>query len=230
MTVMYLIMGNTAAPIQKAEPIDEVISNASMSEVAVSNLFDSLIGNQSSIVLDDYYSSVYFSNLKDNFSVNSNGTCSYTAIGMLLSFYDSYWNDIFVPEEYDVQSNFSSVTTSVQDFELIPFDAQAPGIQSEPLDLVSNLSSEEYMNIVEENEEQYFQFKLIELSKTYFGSAKFDDATNPYGMTFNEIKGFMNYYLYTFLGMNSSNITVDSLTSTSNNVKSYVVNKIANFM
>lgn len=228
MTVMYLILGNTADHIQKAEPIDEVISNASMSEIEVSDLFDSLIGNQSSIVLDDYYSSVYFSNLKDNFSVNSNGTCSYTAIGMLLSFYDSYWNDTFVPEEYDVKSNFSSPTTSVQDFELIPFDAQAPGIQSEPLDLVSNLSNDEYMNIVKENEEQYFQFKLIELSKTYFGSAKFDNATNPYGMTFNEIKGFMNYYLYTFLGMNSSNITVDSLSSTSNNVKSYVVNKITN--
>lgn len=54
MTVMYLIMGNTADHIQKAEPIDEVISNASMSEIEVSDLFDSLIGNHGKVRNTDY--------------------------------------------------------------------------------------------------------------------------------------------------------------------------------
>lgn len=116
MTVMYLIMGNTADHIQKAEPIDEVISNASMSEIEVSDLFDSLIENQSSIVLDDYYSSVYFSNLKDNFSVNSNGKVRNT----------DYSNEVITdPETCDRQMNKDyNYTRFIGFFEVTPLNTK----------------------------------------------------------------------------------------------------------
>ncbi len=66
--------------------------NASMSETSVQNLFDGLIDNQDDVFLNNY-STVYFSHLNENFPINSNGTCSATALSMLLSFYDSYWDD-----------------------------------------------------------------------------------------------------------------------------------------
>lgn len=225
-SIIYSIMGNLSFPTQKNKYTNEIESNASMSENEVSNLFDSLIEKQGKVILDDFYSTVYFSNLKDNFSINTNGTCSYTAIGMLLSFYDSYWNDLFIPDEYDVKSTFSSTATSSQDFELIPFDAQAPGIQPEPLNLVSNLSNSEYIDVVRENEAKYFQFKLIQLSQSYFGKIKFEDSSNPFGMTFEEINQFLTYYLYTFLQMNNSQVSIDSMTSNSGNVKDFVINKV----
>lgn len=42
--------------------------NASMSEQSVQTVFDNLISNQSDIVLNNY-STIYFSNLNDNYSL-----------------------------------------------------------------------------------------------------------------------------------------------------------------
>ena len=41
----------------------------------------------------DSYMEAYFRGLKRNFGYNKIGTCGYVAIGMLLSYYDSYLND-----------------------------------------------------------------------------------------------------------------------------------------
>lgn len=49
------------------------------------------------------YASVYFSNLRENLPLNSHGTCSLTAMSMLLSFFDSYWDDSFA---YATQSTY----------------------------------------------------------------------------------------------------------------------------
>lgn len=32
---------------------------------------------------------------------NSLGICGYTGISMFFSYYDSYWNDSFIPEQYE---------------------------------------------------------------------------------------------------------------------------------
>lgn len=36
--------------------------------------------------------------------INKKGTCAYVALGMFLSYYDTYWNDNIIPEQYDRQS------------------------------------------------------------------------------------------------------------------------------
>lgn len=50
--------------------------------------------------LDGFYAPVYFSNLRSNFGTNRFGTCAFVAMGMLLSFYDTYWDDSIVPSAY----------------------------------------------------------------------------------------------------------------------------------
>lgn len=47
----------------------------------------------------------YFDNLTRNFGVNYKGSCGYVAIGMLLSYYDTYLNDDIIPEKYDAVSS-----------------------------------------------------------------------------------------------------------------------------
>lgn len=42
----------------------------------------------------------YFRNLTYH-GLNKRGGCSYIALGMLLSYYDTYWNDTIIPDEYD---------------------------------------------------------------------------------------------------------------------------------
>lgn len=50
----------------------------------------------------------YFDNLTQNFGMNYKGSCGYVAIGMLLSYYDTYLNDSIIKEQYDQESSGST--------------------------------------------------------------------------------------------------------------------------
>lgn len=49
----------------------------------------------------------YFHNLNLNFGYNEKGSCGYVALGMLLTYYDSYYDDAIVPEQYDATAHLS---------------------------------------------------------------------------------------------------------------------------
>lgn len=51
----------------------------------------------------------YFYNLRSNLSEN-HSTCGYVAIGMLLSYYDTFWDDDIVPEAYETTAVISSLS------------------------------------------------------------------------------------------------------------------------
>lgn len=182
--------------------------------------------NENTIFLDDNFSSLYFSNLVDNFGNNTHGTCSYVAIGMLLSFYDSYWNDNLIPESYDKSSNYQYVISPTYDYEYPSFDALSPGIESEEWNDVFNLTKSEYLTFVNQNESTHFQSKLIKLSQAYFGTAKFESSINPYGMSFTEILEFLNYYLADYRGLTTSNFSIDSENTNSNLARLFAISKI----
>lgn len=110
-----------------------IISNASLSESQVNQLFNSLdSGAVDDLYIDDYYQGVYFSNLRENIGNNRYGSCSYVAIGMLLSFYDSYWSDLFISETYDIESTSTFVTNPSIDFSFPSFYIESPGVAFEP--------------------------------------------------------------------------------------------------
>ncbi len=46
--------------------------------------------------------SFYFENLRENMGENVDGTCTFIASGMILSYYDSVYDDDIVPEQFDV--------------------------------------------------------------------------------------------------------------------------------
>lgn len=64
-------------------------------------------GNVSAGAVDDgvfqknNFAAHYFKHLTSNFGSNTAGSCPYIATEMLLSFYDTYWNDGIVNEMYD---------------------------------------------------------------------------------------------------------------------------------
>ena len=43
----------------------------------------------------------YFRNLVENLPTNNSGNCGYTALTMLLSYYDTYWNSGIIPDQYN---------------------------------------------------------------------------------------------------------------------------------
>ena len=168
--------------------------NASMSDQSVQTLFNNLINNQSETVLNNY-STVYFSHLNDNFPINSHGTCSYVGISMLLSFFDSYWDDEFIAEDFEQTTTFNSTITTNQNIDIPSFDTESPGVISEDWNDVSGLSLSQYQNFVLTNEENYLQSYLIKLGYDMFDRYCFDDATNPFGMTLYEQTHLTLYYL-----------------------------------
>ena len=44
----------------------------------------------------------YFEGLQENYPLNLLGSCTYVALTMLLTYYDTYLNDNIIPEVYDV--------------------------------------------------------------------------------------------------------------------------------
>lgn len=56
----------------------------------------------------------YFYNLRENFSDNKFGTCSYISLENLLSYFDTFYNDDIVPEKYEINTN--NITTSPETY------------------------------------------------------------------------------------------------------------------
>ena len=99
------------------------------------------INEQDSIFIESNYASYYFFNLRENFGNNIFGTCSYVSIGMLLSFYDTYWDDAIIPEEYDAVANFNQSRQLGADFDLLPSNISSPGIRFESQDMLEDVIS-----------------------------------------------------------------------------------------
>ena len=169
--------------------------NASMSETSVQNLFDGLIDNQDDVFLNNY-STVYFSHLNETFPINSNGTCSATALSMLLSFYDSYWDDDFVDEDFEQTTTYVYLENLNYNIAEVPsYSTESPGIISEDWEDVENLSTSQYISYVLNNQNNYLQSYLIKLAYDLFGNYGFEDVSNPYGMTLYEQTLLTHYYL-----------------------------------
>ncbi len=103
----------------------------------------------------------YFYNLNHNVPNNSNGTCSYVSMSMILSFYDVFLNDSFIDEKFEkkevIYLNENSFSWT-----------ESPAIQ---IDL-SIHNNESFSSIVEDNYSEYLDYFLINKSYEY-GNYKF---------------------------------------------------------
>lgn len=226
-TCLFSLLPTKSVPIDaKYVNNKDIVSLQHVGETNTDVLFDSLVNKQTSLVQNDYYSNYYFMNLKNNIGNNVYGSCTYVAMGMLLSFYDSYWDDSFVPEAYDVTTEFQPIRQS--DFDIIPLDTESPGVLFESNELVGNLSMNQYLDIVNQNSDTYFQFKLIQLAKQYFGNEKFDTEDQPLGMNYSELQSFLSYYIHTFNQKSNSDVTINSATGSSGRVRNFTVAKLLN--
>lgn len=175
---------------------EDVLAYAHIGEEETNQLFDELADKDATpIFLDNNYSSYYFKNLYTNFGNNKYGTCSYVSLGMLLSFYDSYWDDSFINEAYDVKAEFETNRQALADFDLIPSNVNSPGVLFEPNILVDDLSIDDYYDIISEYSSTYFQFKLIDFAMSLFGEAKFDGSDSSLGMQQSDIAFLLVAYL-----------------------------------
>lgn len=200
---------------------DPLRYSASCNDPSVVQHFDDLYFSQAECSLNKY-ESTYFYNLNDNFGTNVKGSCAYVAIGMLLSFYDSFWNDSFVIEDFDVPTVVDRVYAE-SGYMPLTKDLKSPGVDSEPFGLVSSLSDEEYSLYVSGNASNFFQCYLMDLSVSLFGESESGDES-PYALSFYQQVNLLYYYLVFRAGVTTNIFSFDALS-----INSYDESEIRDF-
>lgn len=189
--------------------------NASMTEQNIRAFYNETIDNQEKTFLNNY-STVYFSNLTSNFPTNSHGTCSATAISMLLTFYDSYWDDDFVDSSFEQNVDFIPNVENSNTVAVPSFSETSPGVKSETLYSVENLSLIQYQDYVVAHQNTYLQSYIIKLAFDLFNNYGFENSTNPYGMDYYEQASLLYYYLVFRRGISTNRAIAYSLYSNDN--------------
>ena len=179
-------------------------------------------GNTDSVHYTSYFQSYYFSNLKQNFANNTFGTCTYVSMGMLFSFFDTYYDDGFVPAQFERDTRI----TAKDGEESFALTHDAPGIGREPDALVAGISEEDYGTLIDKEAENYFQFKLLSLAKQKFGKVALDRSS--FGMTHDEMIRFMEYYLYDYRGYEEPEVTIKTASENKSSIISFVENEMRN--
>ena len=110
------------------------------------------------------YLCTYFNHLNENKPSNKLGTCGYTGLSMLLSFYDTYWNDGFIEEIYEAKNRTKIKSSNL--YNSSPYFYDSPGVY----DYYMNVSPSMFVNEILDrgiaaDSDEY----KIELDKKYSG-------------------------------------------------------------
>lgn len=222
---------NNAMMAAKEINSSKQVAHSKFGDEIVNEKFNYFSSNQQEpIFIENNYASYYFYNLTENFGNNIFGTCSYVSIGMLLSFYDTYWDDAIIPEEYDAVANFNQSRQLGADFDLLPSNISSPGIRFESQDMLEDvISIEDYDYFIEQNSNSYFQLKLLSLGKDCFGDLYFD-TEDELGMFATDFGQLLDYYLVDYLDYENSDFSITTIARNETNMKTKAVQNIENGM
>ena len=154
----------------------------------------------------NFYATQYFSNLEKNFPVNSHGSCSYVAVSMLLSFYDSYWYDEFIDEDYD---QIAFVNSSEGSYGLSS-NVESPGVKNPTIESVLNLSDIAYETYISSSKSYDFQSYLIDFAYGLFDDSYSDYSDSKYGLSFYQQTNLIYSYLVLDRGITTNIFTMDN--------------------
>lgn len=202
------------------------VFNASMKDQSVETIFNNYVDNQEEVFLHNY-ATTYFSNLKSRFGINSHETCSFVAAGMLLSFFDSYWNDDFIDHSFEEDAIYSQSYNQDSNLDYPPFDIESPGITSEILEDVEQLNLNEYQAYVVANQNNYLQSYLIKLAYDMYDDYLFDNPSNPYGMNLYQQTHLLSYYLIYKRSITSSRAIVYSLNNNNSDLEEEIIDLVS---
>lgn len=144
--------------------------------------------------IDSKFAPYYFSNLRsDHFGFNGFNSCGYVALGMMLSFWDTYWDDNLINDYWDnpVECSRDYIQLRTQD---------SPGIRSESDTSIFDDPDEIATNVALYSG-TYFQCFLIYYA---LNGLHYDIDTDGLLMTGLEIYNLLNSYLFSFKNYNAN--------------------------
>ena len=158
----------------------------------------------------------YFKNLNQNFGLNINGSCTYVATGMLLSYYDAFYDDSFIDEKYEAKSTISNS----------PINCESPGNKSDTYMNYFQNAGYEWGKYIETNRNNYFDYYLI---------SKFDPKLSSYGgfQTIDPVSAYDQYwnlrsYFLMDRGLNNGTVEIYKTNSSDEDFDENLKKQIAN--
>ena len=125
------------------------------------------------------------------------GSCPYVAMSMLLSFYDSYWDDDFIVEDLDWDSGiFDSSTETLS----------ASSEYQSWIDWKTTHPDTDFIDYELANQSEFLQPYLISLGR--FAGYHSNIEENGYGLSPQEVINFLKSYLYNVRGFTEEQIQV----------------------
>ena len=165
------------------------------------------LNTNDNICLRDYYAPYYFNNLTHNYGSNEHNSCGYIATGMLLSFWDTYWDDNIVEERYETHTVLSS--------NHITLEVESPGATREDEATYINTSASEYHDNITTYKNDYLHYLLLDIGKNYSLNSEGNYLVN--GETIKELS---QHYIYDYRGYARETVDVELFASRdSNSVK-----------
>lgn len=220
---IFLTIANSFSNSSKTNE-QKVLSYDTITSPTIKERYDALLPQQDfGIHLTNNYATQYFYNLKENFGNNSHGSCTFVAIAMLLSYFNTYWDSNLIDQQFIVNSK-----QKVGLNQNLSFDVSSPGIYSELSTDVYNLTIDEYKKYIEANKNHYFHLNLLSLSNQFFDNYLFESENNYFGLNYYQMYSFLEYYLYTYKKMSSSKFVVESNISKNISPREYAIEKIKN--
>lgn len=150
----------------------------------------------------DTYAEAYFANLKDNYSYNTNNSCSFIALEMLLNYYDNCYNESIVAEKYESHSCQICVNDGIPKFVDSPGSkVDTYGITFKEDGYESNISSFEYNSNIINTKNMFLHSRLIceALELNYC-------KNYTYGTSEKQLVDICDSYLSQILGKNNYSI------------------------
>lgn len=161
--------------------------------------------NDDPIFQTNKYLSYYFYNLNENFGNNEVGSCGYVAMAMLLSFYDTFWDDNIIDERFD---KIESLDTSNLSNTLV-----SPGIKKDNPNNVSP-SSVYYNEMQYLSSNDYFHPFLICYAEDKLNYYEKYGTTYPCQMMGVDFKPLLEEYLYEYKQFKKSDVEVEYFNET----------------
>ncbi|MBO5715411.1 MAG: hypothetical protein J6S23_03335 [Clostridia bacterium] len=194
--------------------------------------------NTDTLYQTQHFATYYFYNLRENMGYNYIGSCSYVAIAMMLSYYDTYWDDTIIDDNYDLNSLFEKTeyvdgiltyseltlhnfenSPGIRENERLPFD------ESERLGLSDNerLTQEQYYELVknQSNRDRYFHYYLMGTMITEeFYASRVSQNINPFGLGGEDREDLIEDYL----NASGAKLTYETVTT---DIENYIITNVS---
>ena len=145
----------------------------------------------SDLHLANKFAPYYFGHLTDNFPTNTNESCVYIAASMLLSFYDTYWDDSIISQNYE------SNPTTLNNESIL--ETKSPGVSNEYDDWITYFGN--YENFIEDYYQTYFHMLLLHIEKSRYGHYEY--ALNHFGTYY-----LLHDYIYDYRNYGPNNVNL----------------------